>query len=119
MQFRCTSAYERRHGREPQDMNEIDPNHPGYDIESTDPQSGAVRYIEVKSLRGRWDNRGVCMTLTQFETGNQHQDDFWLYVVELAETNEARVITIQNPVGWVGEFYYDNSWRQLAENEGD
>lgn len=111
--------YERRHDRQPQDMNDISPNHPGYDVESTDPQSGAVRYIEVKSLRGKWDRCGVCMTLTQFETGNQYQDDFWLYVVELAETDEARVITIQNPVGWVGEFYYDESWRQLAEDEGD
>jgi sacsin len=109
--------YERRHGREPKDMNEIHPNHPGYDIESSDVRSGEVRYIEVKSLRGLWDRRGVCMSLTQFEKGNEKQDEFWLYVVEQAEMDEAKVTPIQNPVGLVGEFYYDDSWRQLADDE--
>ncbi|MEQ9667704.1 sacsin N-terminal ATP-binding-like domain-containing protein [Coleofasciculus sp. G2-EDA-02] len=109
--------YERRHGREPKDMNEIHPNHPGYDIESRDVRSGEVRYIEVKSLRGLWDRRGVCMSLTQFEKGNEKQDEFWLYVVEQAEMDEAKVTPIQNPVGLVGEFYYDDSWRQLADDE--
>jgi hypothetical protein len=109
--------YERCHRREPKDMNEVAPNHPGYDVESKDGRSGEVRYIEVKSLRGIWDRRGVCMSRTQFETGNQRQDQFWLYVVEQAETDGAKVIPIQNPVGLVGEFYYDDSWRQLADDE--
>ncbi|MBD2463940.1 DUF3883 domain-containing protein [Oscillatoria sp. FACHB-1407] len=111
--------YERQHGRAPQDMNEIDPNHAGYDIKSTDQRSGEERYIEVKSLRGVWDRRGVCMTLKQFETGNVEQDKFWLYVVEQAESDEAKVTPIQNPVGLVGEFYYDDSWRQLADDEAN
>ncbi|MBD2538656.1 DUF3883 domain-containing protein [Coleofasciculus sp. FACHB-SPT36] len=109
--------YERRHGREPKDMNEIHSNHPGYDIESRDVRSGEVRYIEVKSLRGLWDRRGVCISLTQFEKGNEKQDKFWLYVVEQAEMDKAKVTLIQNPVGLVGEFYYDDSWRQLADDE--
>lgn len=111
--------YERRYGRVPQDMNEIEPNHPGYDVKSTDQRSGEVRYIEVKSLRGVWDRRGVCMSLKQFETGNEKQDNFWLYVVEQAESDEAKVTPIQNPVGLVGEFYYDDSWRQLADDEAN
>ena len=109
--------YERQHGRDPKDMNDIAPNHPGYDVESIDKQTGKVRYIEVKSLRNKWTKRGVCMSSKQFEEGNIRQDDFWLYVVEQAETDAAKVITIQNPVGWVGEFYYDDSWRQLANDE--
>ena len=111
--------YERQHGREPKDMNEVIQNHPGYDVESIDKQTGNVRYIEVKSLRNKWTKRGVCMSSKQFEEGNIRQDDFWLYVVEQAETDAAKVITIQNPVGWVGEFYYDDSWRQLANDEAD
>jgi hypothetical protein len=110
-------AYERQHERSPKDMNEVAPNHPGYDVESIDKQTGKVRYIEVKSLRNKWTKRGVCMSSRQFEEGNIRQDDFWLYVVEEAETDAAKVITIQNPVGWVGEFYYDDSWRQLANDE--
>ncbi|TYQ30523.1 DUF3883 domain-containing protein [Pseudanabaena sp. UWO310] len=111
--------YERQHGRDPKDMNEVAPNHPGYDVESIDRQTGKVRYIEVKSLRNKWTKRGVCMSSRQFEEGNIRQDDFWLYVVEEAETDAAKVITIQNPVGWVGEFYYDDSWRQLANDDTD
>jgi hypothetical protein len=111
--------YERSRGREPKDMNEVAPNHPGYDVESRDKRSGKMRCIEVKSLRGVWDRRGVCMTLRQFETGNEEQDKFWLYVVEQAETDEARVTPIQNPVGLVNEFYYDDSWRQLADDESN
>jgi hypothetical protein len=38
-------------------------------------------------------------------------------VVEQAEMDEAKVTPIQNPVGLVGEFYYDDSWRQLADDE--
>jgi len=107
--------YERQHGREPQDMNEVQSNHPGYDIASTDMRSGEVRYIEVKSLRNCWDKRGVCMTLTQFEEGKDLQNQYWLYVVERAETEDAKVFPINNPVGLVKEFYYDDSWQQLAD----
>jgi len=109
--------YEYQHGREPQDMNEIRQNHPGYDIKSADGRSREARYIEVKSLRGLWDKRGICMTSTQFKAGNEHQDQYWLYVVEQAETDEAKVNLIKNPVGLVNEFYYDDSWRQLADKE--
>jgi len=109
--------YENAHGRTPKDMNEVRANHPGYDIESTDV-SGEIRYIEVKSLRGDWGRKGVKVTLTQIETGEKYQRQFWLYVVERAEVeSEAKVIPIQNPVGLVDEFYYDDSWRQLIDDE--
>lgn len=108
--------YEKAHGRTPKDMNEVYANHPGYDIESVDA-TGDVRYIEVKSLRGHWGRRGVKVTRNQFETGEEYQDQFWLYVVEQAETDEAKLTPIQNPVGLVGEFYYDDSWRQLIDDE--
>ena len=111
--------YERQHGREPQDMNKVAPNHPGYDVESKDKETGKKRYIEVKSLRNKWDNRGVCMSSNQFKEGSRLRSSFWLYVVEEAETDAAKVITIQDPVGWVGEYYYDDSWRQLASDETD
>lgn len=106
--------FERTAGREPKDMNEEQPNHPGYDIESQDPKTGEVRYIEVKSLKRNWDRRGVCVTRTQFVVGDERRSNFWLYVVEWA-TSEPKIHRIQNPVGLVGEFYYDGSWQQLGE----
>jgi len=108
--------YEREQGRNPSDMNEVSPNFPGYDIKSEDPDSDEIRYIEVKSLRNYWDRRGVKVTRNQFETGEEYQDDYWLYVVERSEVNdECEITTIQNPAGLVGEFYYDDSWRQLGD----
>ena len=108
--------YEFQQGRNPQDMNEVQSNFPGYDIESTDSKSGEIRYIEVKSLRGDWGRRGVKVTRKQFETGGEYQDNYWLYVVERSEVDKGYAITtIQNPVGLVGEFFYDASWRQLNE----
>lgn len=109
--------YERKNGRLPKDMNEVRKNHPGYDIKSED-ELGNVRYIEVKSLKGEWGRRGVKVTLKQFQEGEKYADKFWLYVVERAE-DAPNVITIQDPVRLVGEFYYDDSWRQLAELSDD
>ena len=108
--------YELQQERNPQDMNEVQFNFPGYDIKSTDPKSGEIRYIEVKSLRGDWGRRGVKVTRKQFETGGEYQDNYWLYVVERSEVDEEySITTIQNPVGLVGEFFYDVSWKQLND----
>lgn len=106
-------AYEIAQGRTPRDMNDLCDNHPGYDIESNDADDN-VRYIEVKSLRGDWGRRGVKVTRTQFEMGKNYADQYWLYVVERVE-DKPRLFTIQDPVKKVGEFYYDDSWQQLAK----
>lgn len=107
--------YEKLEGRTAKDMNEVCVNHPGYDIESID-QQGNKRYIEVKSLKGNWDNKGVLITRTQFETGEKYQDNFWLYVVERVQ-DSPKLFLIQDPSQLVGEFYYDGSWQQLAKEE--
>lgn len=105
--------YEREQGRNPEAML---PNHPGYDIESKEG-SGKIRYVEVKSIRGDWGSRGVKLTRTQFETAQNFQEKYWLYVVERAEDDEAfQVLLIQNPALRVGEFFYDDGWREVAEN---
>ncbi|NJN76188.1 MAG: DUF3883 domain-containing protein [Synechococcaceae cyanobacterium RL_1_2] len=92
------------------------PNHPGYDVESKNRQTGEIRYIEIKSLKGDWGKRGVCVTRTQFEKGDEHSLNFWLYVVERATSDNPKIHRIQNPVGLVGEFYYDVSWQSLGED---
>jgi hypothetical protein len=113
--MRRVLAYEQLQGRIVKDMNEVCPNHPGYDIESVDGH-GNRRYIEVKSKRGVWDDLGVKMTQTQFNTAMDRQNDFWLYVVEQAENDQAfRIYMIQNPAGRVNEFLYDNGWSAMAD----
>ena len=53
--------YERRHGRDPRDMNEAEHNHAGYDIQSCSGNEAGPgarptlsRVIEVKSLKSAW-----------------------------------------------------------------
>ena len=47
---------------------------PGFDIRSTDPRTGTVRLIEVKGLKGIWQNDAtVTMTSRQFDDARSSQ----------------------------------------------
>jgi len=104
--------YEHTAGRFPQVMPH---ENPGYDIESCDIAGNVVRYIEVKSLAGLWDSQGVGLSSTQFSKGHLFGEKYWLYVVERAEHEDAKIYRIQDPARRVDEFRYDYKWRELAE----
>jgi len=105
-------AYERGHGREPEEMPHLNP---GFDIRSVDSR-GEIRYIEVKALAGRWEGSNPAqLTPNEFEMAQEREDEYWLYVVEFAASAEARVYPIQNPVGWVQRYLFDNGWMKLAK----
>lgn len=106
--------YEREAGRYPREMPH---ENPGYDIESCDIAGNVLRYIEVKSIAGRWDIQGVGLSSTQFNTGHLYKEQYWLYVVEQAEGLDARIYRIQDPAWLVDQFFYDDGWRALAEGE--
>ena len=57
-------AFEQEEGRIPEAMPH---NNPGYDIYSLDAQGENERYIEVKSLSGNWNIKGVLISSTQFQ----------------------------------------------------
>jgi hypothetical protein len=105
-------ASECKAGRKPLVMP---PNHPGYDIESTDPSTGEVaRYIEVKSTDERWGIRGVGLTDEQFRKAQELKDSYWLYVVEEASARPF-IYRIKNPANRVNQFLYDNGWKEVAD----
>lgn len=106
--------FERARGRDPRELSH---HTAGYDIESRDKSGNVVRYIEVKSLAGPWDGRGVALSAAQFNTGRRYNNQYWLYVVERATSADARIYRIQNPAGRVDQFFYDNEWRALAERD--
>lgn len=108
--------YEQQHGRTPREM----PHHqPGYDVQSADA-SGALRYIEVKSLSENWsEHYAAGLSRRQWETAQQHGDAFWLYVVERAAERDARVYPIRNPAGRVNQFLFDDGWISLAGEQLD
>lgn len=102
--------FEREQLRNPKDMETIQVHHPGYDIESIDNQ-GRFRFIEVKALSGVWDSQNPAqLTKTEFETAKKKGEDYWLYVVELASSDDFRIHTIQNPANRVGYYLFDHGW---------
>lgn len=111
-------AYETEYGRTARDTNKTHPNHPGYDVQSTDAE-GNVRYIEVKSMEEYWSPRTpASVTRAQFGKAQELGDQFWLYVVEFALDNEQyQVFPIQDPFGKVNQYLFDDGWQALAEVE--
>ena len=107
--------YERSCGRNPEEQAH---NNPGYDVLSKDTNGVVLRRIEIKSIGGAWTGFGVWMSATQLEENRTHPDDFWLYVVEHAEDDDAAIIhRIHNPVGEATKFGFDAGWQALREPE--
>lgn len=109
------SEYERERGRNAVHMSQT---HPGYDIESTDINTGEMRFIEVKGINGEWNRTGVGLSRTQFSNAQDVGDGYWLYVVEhVSDERNARIYAIRNPALRVGSFMFDENWRDAAEDE--
>ena len=85
--------YELKQEREPEDISK---NHDGsgFDIRSTNPHSGKIRRIEVKSRAG--EGEFVELTPNEWIQGHRHSDSYWLYIVWNCAT-KPYVITVQNP----------------------
>lgn len=89
--------------------------HEGYDIEAN--KDGQTRFIEVKGLKGEWTERGVGLSRAQYEYARNHQDSYWVYIVENAlGPGEPRITRIQNPAKRITEYRLDSTWRQLAQS---
>jgi len=83
-------AYEREQGRRPTDVSSLNL---GYDIRSEDSQ-GNVRYIEVKA---RARTGAITLTANEWFMARRLQDEYWLYIVENAKSDNPELHTIQNP----------------------
>ena len=93
------------------------PNNPGFDLIERGSDGEPVRWVEVKAMSGAFDNRPVTMTRAQFEFAQEHQDAYWLYVVENAGTpDHSRIIRIKDPAGKAQTFTFDHGWAKVSEN---
>lgn len=83
------------HGRVPENVS-LDNR--GFDILSKKPETGEVRFIEVK---GRTTVGEVGLTKNEYETAKRLSKDYWLYVV-FDCASKPRLIPVQNParLGW-------------------
>ena len=110
--------YEKHHDRRAEAM---DDNHPGFDVLSTDESTGHRRRIEVKGVKGFFEeDASVVLTARQVHDAVRHEEDgveYWLYVVDSTETAYPRVF----PIPWVQHRtylrygFYANVWAGDAE----
>ena len=91
-------------------------NNKGYDILEVDENGEVVRYIEVKTLTGRWYEEGVAVSVPQLHFAQEH-DNWWLFVVENLNTQNTDVHIFENPIQNANQFMFDHSWKQLAVTE--
>jgi len=97
-------------------------NNKGFDIYEKDASGQTIRYIEVKTLTGRWGQGGVGITKDQLEFAQKQKGKWWLFVVENINTDNTKVYQFKNPILEANRFMFDNSWKQLAyqsENIGN
>jgi hypothetical protein len=91
----------------------------GFDLFETGPDGRPVRWCEVKAMTGGLDNRPVGLSRPQFDYASEHGEEYWLYVVEHAGDEHARVVRIQDPAGKARTFTFDHGWLAVAEVDPD
>lgn len=101
---------ERRLGFEPVDRES---ERIGYDIESRDPRTGRLRFIEVKGRMSGADT--VTVTKNEILTSLNKPDDYILAIVEFLDTNQHRVHYIRHPFRREPDFGVTSVNYDLAE----
>ncbi len=61
------------------------------------------------------DHRPVGLSRTQVDCAREHGENYWLYAVERAGTNQARIVRIQDPAGKAHTFTFDHGWLNVAK----
>jgi len=88
--MRVTMEYEASQGRVPEDVAD---QNLGFDVRSTDPATGAKRYIEVKARAGQGS---VSLTQNEWFKARRFGLDYYLYVV-LDAAESPRLFMIRDP----------------------
>ncbi|MDK2960098.1 MAG: hypothetical protein PWP12_282 [Bacillota bacterium] len=109
--------YERERGWIPEDVSAEDR---GFDILSRHPESGGVRFIEVK---GRAGVGPVALTRNEYKTAERLRADYWLYVVFHCATRP-QLLPIRDParLPWeptVKVEYYQLAPQAIRQDEGE
>ena len=97
------------------EWQETPTNNPGFDLYRGATMEAATLWCEVKAMTGTLDDRPVGISRAQFEWAKMYHDKYWLYIVERAQTSDAKVVRIQDPVGKARMFTFDRGWRSVAE----
>jgi len=90
-------------------------HNPGFDLFQIGTDGQPVRWCEVKAMTRTLQERPVGLSRKQFEFARKHGEAYWLYIVERAGTNGARLVRIQDPAGKARTFTFDHGWLNVAE----
>ncbi len=91
-------------------------NNPGFDLVELNTSGRTTRYIEVKAMTGALTDRPVGLSHTQFVAAQEYGEQYWLYIVENAGSNEAaRILRIRDPAGQTRTFAFDHGWVAAAD----
>ncbi len=101
---------ERRLGYEPMDR---ETEHLGYDIESRDPRTGRLRFIEVKGRESGADV--ITVTRNEILTALNKPDDYILAIVEFLDGGGHRVHYVRRPFRRQPDFGVTSVNYELAE----
>ena len=95
------------------------PGNPGYDLFVPEEDGKETCWCEVKAMTASLHDRPVGLSRTQFEFAQRYREAYWLYVVEHAGTERARIVRIQDPAGRVRTFTFDYGWLTVANVDYD
>lgn len=101
---------------EPNWRRTLDGN-PGFDLYENGSDGQKYRWCEVKAMTCKFTDRPVGLSRCQFDEALKRGDAYWLYVVECAGGEEARIFRIQDPAGKAKTFTFDRGWVAIA-NQG-
>jgi hypothetical protein len=91
------------------------PTHnPGFDLYQGDGLDKATKWCEVKAMTAGLSDRPVGLSHTQFGCAKMRGSAYWLYVVERANTDNPRLIRIQDPAGKAKTYTFDYGWLEVA-----
>ncbi len=84
--------YERKNGRIPNDVSSFNK---GYDIESKNPETGEMHYIEVKGATHRPEKREI--TINEWKKSIELGDKYYIYYILGLGEDKAELRIIKNP----------------------
>ena len=97
-----------------QDWQRTLPHNPGFDLFKV-ADGRPCSWCEVKAMRGCLHDRPVGLSHTQFKHAQERGNAYWLYVVEHAGDEDARIVRIRDPAGKAQTFTFDRGWLEVAE----
>ena len=95
------------------------PNYPGFDLFESGPDGQPKRWCEVKAMTGNFSERPVALSRTQFDFARRQGAAYWLYIVERAGMDSARIVRIPDPAGNARSFTFDHGWLEIAVLDRD